>query len=71
VASSIRKKLAITLPTSGGRSVVIVRSQTQTMELSFLIVSHRATEFVVLYGILNLTAIRTGLRMSNALREIS
>jgi hypothetical protein len=32
VAPSIRKKLAITSPTSGGRSVGIVRSQTQTME---------------------------------------
>jgi hypothetical protein len=34
VAPSIRKKLAITWPTSGGRSVGIVRSRTQTMELS-------------------------------------
>jgi hypothetical protein len=32
VAPSIRKKLAITSPTSGGRSVGIVRSRTQTME---------------------------------------
>jgi hypothetical protein len=32
VAHSIRKKLAINLPTSGGRSVGIVRSRTQTME---------------------------------------
>jgi hypothetical protein len=35
VTPSIRKKLAITLPTSGGRSVGIVRSRTQTMEFSF------------------------------------
>jgi hypothetical protein len=35
VASSIRKKLAITSPTSGGRSVGIVRSRTQTTEFSF------------------------------------
>jgi hypothetical protein len=28
-------KLAITSPTSGGRSVGIVRSRTQTMEFSF------------------------------------
>jgi hypothetical protein len=35
VAPSIRKKLAITSPTSGGRSVGIVRSRTQTMEFSF------------------------------------
>jgi hypothetical protein len=35
VASSIRKKLAITLPTSGGRSVGIVRSRTQAMEFIF------------------------------------
>jgi hypothetical protein len=32
VAPSFRKKLAITSPTSGGRSVGIVRSRTQTME---------------------------------------
>jgi hypothetical protein len=38
VASSIRKKLAITSPTSGGRSVGIVRSRTQTMEFSFNVV---------------------------------
>jgi hypothetical protein len=31
----IRKKLAITSPTSGGRSVGIVRSRTQTMEFIF------------------------------------
>jgi hypothetical protein len=35
--ASIRKKLAITSPTSGGRSVGIVRSQTQTMEFLFQI----------------------------------
>jgi hypothetical protein len=35
VASYFRKKLAITSPTSGGRSVGIVRSWTQTMEFSF------------------------------------
>jgi hypothetical protein len=35
VAPSIRKKLAITSPTSGGRSVCIVRSRTQTMEFFF------------------------------------
>jgi hypothetical protein len=33
VAPSIRKKLAIATPTSGGRSVGIVRSRTQTIEL--------------------------------------
>jgi hypothetical protein len=36
VAPSIRKKLTITSPPSGGRSVGIVRSRTQTMEFSFL-----------------------------------
>jgi hypothetical protein len=36
VAPSMRKKLSITSPTSGGRSVGIVRSQTQTMEFSFM-----------------------------------
>jgi hypothetical protein len=38
VPSSIRKKLAITSPTSGGLSVGIVRSRTQTMEFSFSLV---------------------------------
>jgi hypothetical protein len=36
VAISIRKKLAITSPTSGGRSVGIVRSRTQTIEFCFM-----------------------------------
>jgi hypothetical protein len=36
VTPSIRKKLAITSPTSGGRSVGIVRSRTQTMEFSLV-----------------------------------
>jgi hypothetical protein len=35
VAPSISKKLAVTSPTSCGRSVGIVRSRTQTMEFSF------------------------------------
>jgi hypothetical protein len=35
LAPSIRKKLAITSPTSGGRSVGIVSLRTQTMEFSF------------------------------------
>jgi hypothetical protein len=35
VAPSIRKNLAITSPTSGGRSVCVVRSRTQTIEFSF------------------------------------
>jgi hypothetical protein len=35
VAPSIPQKLAITSPTSDGRSVGIVRSRTQTMEFSF------------------------------------
>jgi hypothetical protein len=34
IAPSTRKKLAITSPTRGGRSVDIVRSWTQTMEFS-------------------------------------
>jgi hypothetical protein len=37
VAPSIRKKLAITSPTSGGRSVGIVHSRTQTMDFSFFL----------------------------------
>jgi hypothetical protein len=36
VASSIRKKLALISPTSGGRSVGIVRSRTQATEFLFL-----------------------------------
>jgi hypothetical protein len=35
LAPSIRKKLPITSPTSGSRSVATVRSQTWTMEFSF------------------------------------
>jgi hypothetical protein len=38
VAISILKKLAITLPTSGSRSVGIVRSRTRTMEFSSVLV---------------------------------
>jgi hypothetical protein len=41
VAPSIRKKLAITSPTSGGRSVGIVRSRTQTMEVFFFLFCKR------------------------------
>jgi hypothetical protein len=37
VATSISKKLAITSLTSDGRSVGIVRSRTQTMEVFFMI----------------------------------
>jgi hypothetical protein len=36
VAPSIRKTLTITSPTSGGRSVGIVRSRTRTMEFSLV-----------------------------------
>jgi hypothetical protein len=38
VAPSIRQKLAITSPTSGCRSVGIVRSRTQTMDFFFMFV---------------------------------
>jgi hypothetical protein len=38
VAPSIRRKLVITSPTSGGRSVGIVLSREQTMEFSFFFV---------------------------------
>jgi hypothetical protein len=56
VASSIRKKLAITSPKSGGRSVGIVRSPTQTMEFSFSLVFFTAIELsnASLVGILNI-----------------
>jgi hypothetical protein len=37
VAPFIRKKLAITLPTSGGRSVCIVRSRAQATEFSLVL----------------------------------
>jgi hypothetical protein len=47
VAPSIRKKFAITSPTSGGRSVGIVRSQTQTKYTSH---SMRAQKFIELFG---------------------
>jgi hypothetical protein len=40
VAPSIRKKFSIKSPTSGGRSVGIVRSRTQTMEFSFFFGCH-------------------------------
>jgi hypothetical protein len=48
---SIRKKLAITSPTNGGRSVGIVRPRTQTMELT--LTKHKAmqqTGLLALYG---------------------
>jgi hypothetical protein len=37
---SIRKKLALTPPTSGGRSVGIVCSQSKAMEFSFIAECH-------------------------------
>jgi hypothetical protein len=40
MAPSIRKKLVTRSPTSGGCSVVIVRSWTQTMEFFFYIISN-------------------------------
>jgi hypothetical protein len=40
VAPSICKKLAIASPTSGGRSLGIIRSRTQTMEFSFSLVNN-------------------------------
>jgi hypothetical protein len=39
VAPSIRKKLVIASPTSGGRSVGVVLSRTQAMEFSLVLVS--------------------------------
>jgi hypothetical protein len=47
MAPSIRKKLAITSLTSGGRSVGIVRSQTQTMEFFLNIMFITWEELVV------------------------
>jgi hypothetical protein len=48
VTSSIHKKLAITSPTSGGRSVGIVRSRTQTMEFSLACEQYLMQKFVCL-----------------------
>jgi hypothetical protein len=45
VAPSIRKKLAITSPTSGSRSVGIVHSRTQTMEFFLSFSSRNASSF--------------------------
>jgi hypothetical protein len=45
VVPSIRKKLAITSPTSGGLSVGIVRSRTQTMEFSLVFLCHAIVVF--------------------------
>jgi hypothetical protein len=52
VAPSIRRKLAITSLTSGGRSVSLVRSRTQTMEFvrSFVSLFPKATTGLVLIG---------------------
>jgi hypothetical protein len=44
VAPSSRKKLAITSPTSGGRSVGIVRSRNQTTEFSLLVLVIRTVK---------------------------
>jgi hypothetical protein len=46
VAPSIHKRLALTSPSSGGRSFGIVRSQTQATEV-FL---HKAIDFINLLG---------------------
>jgi hypothetical protein len=47
VAPSIRKKLTIASPTSGGRSVGIVRSRIQTMEFSFSLVYEISNKIIV------------------------
>jgi hypothetical protein len=52
VAHSIRKKLAITSPTSGGRSVGVVCSRTQTMEFFFFF--HTSTHAVCASAEINL-----------------
>jgi hypothetical protein len=57
------QKLAITSPTNGGRSVGIVRSRTQTMEFSFVLVGgwifrrmiHHQRPHSIMYNILSLT----------------
>jgi hypothetical protein len=59
VAPSIRKKLAITSPTIGGRSVGIVRSQTQTMEFSLVLVLILLVELVTVQFTRELSANRT------------
>jgi hypothetical protein len=57
VAPSIRKKLAITSPTCGGRSVGIVRSRTQTMEF-FITRSKRKVRQYIKEGVTKLFHIR-------------
>jgi hypothetical protein len=52
VAPFIRKKLAITSPTSDGRSVGIVRSRTQTMEFFFFMRQTRRRKEHVYCGII-------------------
>jgi hypothetical protein len=54
VAPSIRKKLAITSLTSGGSSVGIVRSRTQTMVFSFSVFTYFCIRRSELNGIFNL-----------------
>jgi hypothetical protein len=51
VAPSIRKKLAITSPTSGGRLVGIVRSWTQTMEFNNVCVCVCVCVYIYIYNI--------------------
>jgi hypothetical protein len=48
VAPSIRKKLAITSPTSGGRSAGIVRSRTQATEFSLVLFLYQPRDFQTL-----------------------
>jgi hypothetical protein len=44
---SIRKKLALTSPTSGGRSVVIVRLRTKSHGVFFKNLGHWTKEFLI------------------------
>jgi hypothetical protein len=62
LAPSLRKKLAITSLTSVGRSVSIVRSRTQTMEFSLVLVLDEETKskiksILILHGMELLTGL--------------
>jgi NADH:ubiquinone oxidoreductase subunit 4 (subunit M) len=51
------QKLAITSPTSGGRSVGIVRSRIQTMEFSFFLIAYSSVAHIgiVIGGIITMS----------------
>jgi hypothetical protein len=60
VATSNRKKLELNSPTSGGRSVGIVRSPTEGREFMFLFVNHYADTRCVVLQLPSTVAIQPG-----------